>query len=121
MRLFNFSNMLSISVHNILIRAPHGMYPEEAIMGNDFEVDVEVKLPVSIIDDWPLVDYARITEIVYFVMHAKTVPLLEMLVREIWMKIKEEWTELSLVKVSIRKLNPPMNASVKHAQVTFEG
>ncbi|MEO6832437.1 MAG: dihydroneopterin aldolase [Chitinophagaceae bacterium] len=112
--------MLSIAVHNIQIRASHGMYPEEAILGNDFEVDVDVCLPVTIKDDWPLIDYARISEIVHFVLLAEAVPLLEMLVRDIWLKINQEWPELSHIKITIRKLNPQMKGSNKHAQVTFE-
>lgn len=112
--------MLSVAVHNIQVRGPHGMYPEEALLGNDFEIDVEVFLPVSIRDDWPLIDYARISEIVHFVLQAEPVPLLEMLVRDIWLKIKQEWPELSRIKVVVRKLKPPMKGNIRHAQVTFD-
>lgn len=113
--------MLSIAVNNIQIRAGHGMYPEEAIRGNDFEVDVAVFLPIGIQDDWPLIDYSRISEIVHFVMLAETVPIMEMLVQDIWIRIKQEWPELAKIRVAIRKLNPPMKGDVHHAQVSFEG
>ena len=75
--------MLSVSLHNIRIRAPHGLYPEEALHGNDFEVDIDVRLPATIGENWPLIDYARISEIVHDVVKGKTVPLLEMLVQDI--------------------------------------
>ena len=113
--------MLSVSLHHIRIRAPHGMYPEEALHGNDFEVDVDVRLPVTIGEDWPLIDYARISEIVLSVMNGKTVPLLEMLAQDIFIRLREEWPILSHIKVTIRKMHPPMAGEVRYAQVCFEG
>ena len=82
--------MLTVSLHHIHIRAPHGLYPEEALRGNDFEVDVDVRLPAAIGKDWPLIDYARISEIVHFVMKGDAVPLLEMLAQSIFIKLRAE-------------------------------
>lgn len=112
--------MLSISLHTIRIRAPHGLYPEEAERGNDFEVDVEVRLPAGIGDEWPLIDYARIHEFAGAVMNGVRVPLLEMLVRDIWLRIRKEWPQLSFIRVCVRKLRPPMGGDVEAAQVCFE-
>ena len=113
--------MLTISLHTIRIRGPHGLYPDEAIHGNDFEVDVDVRLPARMGDEWPLIDYSRISEIVLDVMKGKTVPLLEMLVKDFYNNIREEWPNLSHIKVTIRKLKPPMAGNVNYAQVCFEG
>ena len=113
--------MLSVSLHNIRIRGPHGMYPEEAITGNDFEVDIDVRLPATIGEDWPLVDYSRISEIVHEVMQGKAQPLMEMLVQDIYGQIRREWPMLSHIKVTVRKMNPPMPGDVRYAQVCFEG
>jgi dihydroneopterin aldolase len=97
------------------------MYPEEALHGNDFEVDVDVRLPATIGENWPLIDYARISEIVHDVVGGKTVPLLEMLVQEIFIQLRGEWPVLSHIRVTIRKMHPPMPGDVKYAQVCFEG
>jgi dihydroneopterin aldolase len=112
--------MLSISLRNIRIRAPHGLYPEEAERGNDFEVDVEVRLPAGVKDEWPLIDYARIHELAHEVMAGARVPLLEMLVRDIWQRIQKEWPQLAVIRVCVRKLRPPMGGDVEAAQVCFE-
>ena len=112
--------MLSISLRNIRIRAPHGLYPEEAERGNDFEIDVDVRLPAGITDEWPLIDYARIHELTHEVMAGARVPLLEMLVREIWLRIRKEWPQLAFIRVCVRKLRPPMGGDVEAAQVCFE-
>jgi dihydroneopterin aldolase len=113
--------MLTVSLHCIRTHGPHGLYPEEAVRGNDFEIDVDVRLPATINDNWPLIDYARINEIVRIIMHGEPVPLLEMLVRSIWQNIRKEWPHLTHIKVCIRKLHPPMEGDVKAAQVCFEG
>ena len=113
--------MLTISLHHIHVRAPHGMYPDEAVRGNDFEVDVDARLPAAINDEWPLIDYTRIGEIVHLVMKGETVPLLELLAQAIFKKIRAEWPVLTHIKVTIRKLHPPMPGDVRYAQVCFEG
>lgn len=113
--------MLTVSLHQIRVRAPHGLYPEEAIRGNDFEVDVDARLPVTIGEDWPLIDYTRMSEIVHFVMNGDAVPLLEMLAQEIYRQLREEWPVLTHIKITIRKLRPPMPGDVRYAQICFEG
>jgi dihydroneopterin aldolase len=113
--------MLTISLQCIRVHGPHGLYPEEAQRGNDFEVDVDVRYPAAIKDEWPLIDYARINELVHQVMKGERMPLLEMLVAEIWQRIRKEWPQVSHIKVCIRKLHPPMEGTVKAAQVCFEG
>ncbi len=113
--------MLSISLHSISLHGPHGMYAEEADNGNDFEVDVTVRLPAQITDEWPLIDYARINELVRQVVKGARVPLLEMLVRDVWTRIRSEWPQLTHIKVSIRKLRPAIKGNIKSAEVCFEG
>ena len=113
--------MLTISLHNIKIRGPHGLYPEEAFNGNDFEIDVDVRLPVNLNEEWPLIDYARMSELVHFVMESEKVPLLEMLARDIYRKLRAEWPQLSHIKVAIRKMSPPLRGDIRYAQVCFEG
>lgn len=113
--------MLSVSLHKIRMRGPHGLYPGEAERGNDFEVDVDVRVPATIDQEWPLIDYARISEIVHQVMGGAAVPLLEMLARDIWKTLRAEWPQLSHIRVAIRKMQPPMPGQVAYAQVCFEG
>lgn len=118
---FKTHDVLTISLNQIRVRGPHGLYPDEALRGNDFEVDVDARLPVSIDEDWPLIDYARISEIVHLVMQGDKVPLLEMLAQAIWRRLRTEWPALSHIRVTIRKMHPPMPGDVRYAQVCFEG
>jgi dihydroneopterin aldolase len=113
--------MLTISLQDIRIHGPHGLYTDEAENGNDFEIDVDLRLPATIKEDWPLIDYTRINDIVRLVVKGERVPLLEMLVRDIWQRLRAEWPQLSHIRVTVRKLRPPMKGNIKAAQVCFEG
>ncbi len=37
--------MLTVSLHGIKVHAPHGLYEQEHVLGNNFEVDVDIWLP----------------------------------------------------------------------------
>ena len=54
--------MLTVSLHGIKIHAPIGLYPEEQINGNTFEIDVDLALPDTL--PWPFADYSLIQKIV---------------------------------------------------------
>ena len=54
--------MLTVSLHGIKIHAPHGLYPEEHILGNSFVTDVDIWLPDTL--PWPFADYTLIQKTV---------------------------------------------------------
>ena len=112
--------MLTISVHGISLHAKVGLYPEEKITGNNFEIDVDVKVDTNKTENFPFIDYSIINEIVHDAFQ-NSGDLLEEFVKHIHQTIKSKFPEAILVKVIIRKLNPPMDGDVKYAQVCFEG
>ncbi|HTN46091.1 MAG TPA: dihydroneopterin aldolase [Flavipsychrobacter sp.] len=112
--------MLTISVHGITLHAKIGLYPEEKITGNDFEIDVDARLQTSSSSQsFPFVDYAIIYEIVCKVF-AKEGDLLETFVKETYEAVKGKFPEAQQVRVAVRKLHPPMGGQIRYAQVCFE-
>ena len=109
--------MLTVSLHGIKIHAPYGLYPEEHILGNEFETDVDVWLPDA--QPWPFVDYTLIRQIVADVF-ARPGQLLETFVYNIHQALQEKFPEAIKIRVSIKKLHPPMPGEVAYAQVSFE-
>ncbi len=109
--------MLTVSLHGIKLLAPHGLYPQEHILGNSFEVDVDVALPDA--QPWPYADYTLIQKTVAEVFNSKG-QLLETFVYNIHGAIKERFPESLKVKVAVRKLNPPMPGAIAYAQVCYE-
>lgn len=110
--------MLTVSLHGIQITAPHGLYPEEHVLGNVFEIDVDIEL--LDVQPWPYADYTIIQRIVSEVFHLQG-QLLETFVYNIHTALKAEFSKAIKIKVAVRKLNPPMPGAVKYAQVCYEG
>jgi len=109
--------MLTVSLHGIKIHAPHGLYPQEHILGNNFEVDVDVWLPDA--QPWPFADYtlihAAVVEIFLQPGH-----LLETFVANIHAALKAQIPVAEKIRVAVRKLHPPMPGDVGYAQVVYE-
>lgn len=97
--------------------APHGLYPQEHVLGNAFEVDVDVFLPDA--QPWPYADYTLIHEAVTEIFHREG-QLLETFVHNIHTQMKTTFPEATKVRVAVRKLNPPMQGETRFAQVCYE-
>jgi len=111
--------MLTISLHGIKIHAKVGLYPEEKIKGNDFEIDVDVILSAVNTDVFPFIDYSIIHQIVVEAFKEEG-ELIETFVKSIHKAIKEKFFEAEKVRVAIRKLRPPLGTEVNYSQVCYE-
>lgn len=113
--------MLTIGLEEVHFHAFHGLYPEEAIIGNEFIVDVHVTIPgthpVDSISE--TVNYQGLYNIVKKIM-AIPQPLLEQVVYSMSDAIKHKYPEIQRSVVSLRKMNPPMGASVRNSVVSLE-
>ncbi|MBS1776051.1 MAG: dihydroneopterin aldolase [Bacteroidetes bacterium] len=111
--------MLTVSLHGIRLHAKVGLYPEEKIHGNDFEIDVDVSTAASAGEALPFLDYSIIYEIVLQAFSQEG-ELIEAFAKSIHTKVKQHFFEAEKVRVAIRKLNPPIGGTVRHAQVCLE-
>lgn len=112
--------MLTVSIHGIVLHANVGLYPQEKITGNDFEIDVDVHVDTADVQALPFIDYSIVNEIVHEAFRQPG-ELLEQFIKIIHNAVKEKFPESLSVKVVIRKLNPPMEGRMKYAQVAYEG
>lgn len=110
--------MLVVSLHKIVLHAPLGLYAEEHVLGNTFEVDVDMYLPDA--EPWPYADYTVVHAIVSEVFNKEGL-LLETFVSEIHKKLKATFLFAEKIKVAVRKLNPPLQGQVAYSQVMYEG
>lgn len=109
--------MLTVSLHGIKIHAPIGLYPEEKITGNDFETDVDIWLPD--VQPWPFADYTLIQKTVGDIFQ-QPAELLETVVLNIHVSLKEHFPFAEKIRVCVRKLKPPMSGDVAYSQVCYE-
>lgn len=109
--------MLTVSLHGITIHAPIGMYPEEKVLGNTFEIDVDVWLPET--DPWPFADYVLIHNAVNYVFD-QPAETLETLVAGIHAMVKRDLAMAEKIRVAVRKMSPPLPGPVQYSQVVYE-
>ncbi len=114
--------MLSIHLHNINIFAHHGIYEEEKLLGNEFELNITIKhspqrLPVKHLSD--TVDYIAVYELVKQRMAIPTA-LLETVATEIASGILAKFLLAEEVSVAIRKKYPPVSGLYGSVGVSFE-
>ncbi|MFM6926191.1 MAG: dihydroneopterin aldolase [Ferruginibacter sp.] len=101
--------MFTINLHNLIFHAFHGVYDEERILGNTFEVNVALEFdpaePVISLED--TINYAAVYEIIKQRMLIPT-PLLETLAQELTQNIYKLDNRIKMISVSVEKKNPPI-------------
>ncbi|CAL1517329.1 dihydroneopterin aldolase [Chitinophaga sp. MM2321] len=113
--------MLTIALEQASFHAYHGYFPEETIIGNDFILDIAVRIPGTVpVDDLSeTVNYQGLYEIAKAVM-AVPKPLLEEVVYALSDLLKERYPAIQQSTVTLRKMNPPMGASIRNSMVSLE-
>lgn len=111
-----------IKLDNIKVYAYHGCLEEEAKIGSDYRVDLEVEanLTKSAISDKLIdtVDYVHLNAIVKQEMDIRS-KLLEHVARRIIDRVMEELPTVNEVKLSVSKINPPIGGDVKQVTVVL--
>ena len=120
--IFTFYLMVTIHLHNVIIFAHHGIYDEEKINGNTFEINLDVvynnkKSEFENIEH--TISYEDLFTIVKSEMQTAT-PLLEKVCSEIINKIKSHHPAVKKIKITMYKLNAPIQDFKGKAGVTIE-
>lgn len=116
--------MGKIKLKNIRIYANHGCLNEEALIGSDYIVHLEVKADLlkaahtDALED--TVDYVQLQSIVRREMAIRA-KLLEHVAKRIVDAVLKEVTLVTQVKVSVSKKNPPIGGDVSQVQVVIKG
>jgi dihydroneopterin aldolase len=107
--------MITIAIQGAEFFAYHGFYPEEQKLGTKFIVDVEVSFkPAADIKEDKIsntVDYEKVYNIVRGQME-HTRKLIETVAQSIADAVKEKYPFVDNIKVTIKKLNPPLSGKV---------
>lgn len=111
--------MYTISLHKVNIIAPLGMYPEEHVISNHFQVDVDVSQLAADYAKGHFVDYVLLNTIIQQAFQTNE-QILEALAQRIVSSIQSTFPFIQNVKVSLRKMHPPMKGDIAYAQVVLE-
>ncbi len=105
------SEILTISVKDAVFHSFHGVFEQEQIVGNDFQVsaDVIIPMPEGIINDdlCDTISYVDIYHIIEQEM-AKPSKLLENVAHRIICSLKDICDEILQIDVEIIKIAPPI-------------
>ena len=109
-----------IQVNNIKLYANHGCLEEEAKIGSEYRVDVEVKANLrksSKTDDLTdTVDYVHLNHIVKEEMAIRS-KLLEEVAQRILNRFFKELKMIKKATVSVAKINPPIGGNVEEVVI----
>lgn len=115
--------MGTIKLQNIRTFSFHGCLEEEAKIGSDYRVDLEIKTDLrksSETDDLKdTVDYVLLNKIVEEEMAIRS-KLLEHVAHRIIKRIFDEIPAISRIIVAVSKLNPPIGGDVEAVTIEME-
>ena len=112
--------MHKITVNNISVYAHHGCWDEEAIIGGEYSVDVEMITDFTRAAETDelsgTIDYVVVKEIVYREMAIRS-KLIEHVAQRIVHSLKKEIATIKQVTVRVTKYNAPMGGQVESVSV----
>ena len=112
-----------IEIEGIKSFGYHGVFESENIAGQDFFVDVALELDLSRASETDAVadtvNYAEITDLVVEEVTGDRVALIEKLAARIADRIKESYSQVTKVSVTVHKPQAPVNAVVRDISVTI--
>lgn len=112
--------MATIGLEGMRFNGPHGFYPEEEIIGNEFVVDIYISVNTRMAANSDDLNHTVNYETVYLMVQAemkKSSQLIETLADRIIFRINDFYEQISGVKLIVRKLNPLLGGPVDAAYI----
>jgi len=112
-----------IRLTNIRVFTNHGCLIEEAKIGSDYRVDLEIKADLRKSADTDeladTVDYVHLNNIVKEEMAIRS-KLLEHVAKRIIVRIFKELPMVSTISLAVSKINPPIGGDVEQVTILME-
>jgi len=108
-----------VSLEGMRFFAYHGFYPEEQLLGTEFLIDVDTELEVFGAGEDEIsntVNYEKLFQIVSIEMKTPR-KLLETVAHAILEQIRHEFLAVKNIRVTIRKMHPPLGGDVRNSSV----
>jgi dihydroneopterin aldolase len=115
---------MKIQLNNIQVRANHGCWKEEEVIGGDYRVDVWIEGAFEVsaeTDDLEkTIDYVAVKELVYAEMKVRA-KLIETVLVRMHTAMKNSFPNAHSVGIRLTKINAPMGHQVESVSVEMEG
>lgn len=114
--------MKKVSIHKLAVYGYHGCLPEEAVIGTNYLIDIDVEFDfkkAAANDDLNhTVDYVVMARLVKEEMAIRA-NLIENVAQRIHDRIRKEYPDSGKIMVKLSKLNPPAEAELERVSVTI--
>jgi 7,8-dihydroneopterin aldolase/epimerase/oxygenase len=115
------AGIITVELTGLRFFAYHGVHEEEAIVGNEFEVDIfiEYSAPeqvIGLLED--TINYAAVYSLIKEEMQVRQ-SLLETCVMRISDRLHQEYPRIERIKITLRKLQPPIVNFIGTVGVTY--
>ena len=112
-----------LCLNKMVFYARHGVFPQERIVGQVYEIDLKLWLDLGPVGQSDRIEeglsYADVYETVKNEMQ-KPSNTIEHVAERICLKIKSEYHTVKKVRICLRKENPPLGGQVGSAEVILE-
>lgn len=109
--------MFTVSAKKVRTHAYVGIYPGEAKVPNEIEVDLSLSIDADI-DDLPFIDYTHLHAIIFEAVK-EPVSLMETVLQRI-VKGSLELYPQAKVRLSLKKLNPPIMGQLECFELDWQ-
>jgi len=114
------SMMDILRLNNIKFHAYHGCLPQERLVGNDYEIDVILRVDLKKAGNSDnlndTINYAQVYQIVEKCMQ-HPVNLIEHVAEKMAQEIGKQFSQIDSLDIHLRKLNPPVQGNIQSAEV----
>ncbi|WP_283678166.1 dihydroneopterin aldolase [Lentilactobacillus sp. Marseille-Q4993] len=111
--------MYYIRLNNLRFHSHLGVLPEEKVVGQNIEIDVEIKVNATVSNDdiTTTVSYADMPKIIQSIVTESRVNLLETLAQTIIDRLKATDSRIAGIRVKIRKQNLPLDVGLDNVEI----
>jgi 7,8-dihydroneopterin aldolase/epimerase/oxygenase len=112
---------ITVELTGLRFFAYHGVHKEEAVLGNEFEVDAFIEQTApgeTIIAIEDTINYATVYTLIKEEMQVRQA-LLETCVMRIADRLQQQFPRIEKVKITVRKLAPPIAGFTGRVGVTY--
>ncbi len=116
--------METLTLKSLSFKGYHGYYEEERKQGNDFEVDIIFSADLRKAGETDqledTIDYQKVLGTIKKVMNGPSLKLIETLTKKIGDQLFEQFPTVASLKVSVRKLHPPLDVETAYSEITMQ-
>jgi dihydroneopterin aldolase len=116
--------METLTLKSLRFKGYHGYYEEERRQGNDFEVDIIFTANLRKAGETDqledTIDYQQVLATIKEVMEGPSLKLIETLAKKMGERLFDQFTSVASLKVSVRKLHPPLDVETAYSEITMQ-